>query len=152
MHGSAAPATWTAPVAPALAVRAAFACLSRADQRLISALLFDGVRCDALADRLGITARDLRNRASAAIHDLHRALRNAPSTPSSLLALRALDALDDDEAASIDAVVAHHPTARRLYEEYCDLVGELCSLAPHVAPASHVHARLALALDDTAAN
>jgi hypothetical protein len=158
MLGLAALATWTAPVAPALAVRAAFACLSRADQRLLAALLFDGERCDALASRLGLAAEDLRERVHAAMHALHRALHRAlllatpPTAMSSALTLRALDALDANEAAQIDAVIAHQPSARRLYEEYCDLVGELCSVVPHVAPAPHVRARLALAIDDDAAN
>lgn len=147
-----APATWTAPVAPATAARAAFACLSRADQRLLSALLFDGARASELAARLGIAVGDLRARVGAAMHGLHRALRNATHERCDVLALRALDALDADEAAQIDATLVDHPAARRRYEEYCDLVGELCSVVPHVAPAAHVRARLVLAIDDDAAN
>jgi hypothetical protein len=101
-----------------------------------------------------VAAGDLRARASSAMHHLHRALRSAasPSALSSLLTLRALDALDADEAAQLDAVIGDQPRARCLYEEYCDLVGELCSAVPHVAPPSHVFARLALSIDDSAAN
>ena len=144
-------ATWTAPAAPAIAVRAAFACLSRADQRLLAALIFDGESVSAIAERIGVVACDLRTRASAAMHRLHRALRT-PASASSALVLRALDALDADDAARIDAVIRRQPSARRLYEEYCDLVGELCSAVPHVAPPSHVFARLALSIGDDAAN
>src|SRR5581483_6857128 len=109
----AAPATWTASAPPAIAVRAAFACLPSADQRLVAALLFDGERIAALAARLGVPAGDLRARASSAMHHLHRALRRAasPSALSGLLTLRALDALDADEAARLAAIIGRQPSA-----------------------------------------
>jgi len=128
------------------------------NQRLLAALLFDGERCTELASRLGVAATAVRERAGTAMLLLHRALCMAPcaSEPAArvatMLVLRALDALDADEAAWIDAMLVHQPALHRAYEEYCDLVGDLCSVAPHVAPTPSVLARLLLTVDDSAAN
>ncbi|HET9621535.1 MAG TPA: hypothetical protein VFP84_09225 [Kofleriaceae bacterium] len=77
----------------------------------------------------------------------------SPAAPASaLLLLRALDALDGDEVAAVDRLLAHQPTLRRRYEEYCDQVDARAASPLHVAPSPRVLARLWLTIDDDAAN
>jgi hypothetical protein len=139
-----APASWTVPASTSAAVRAAFASLAHADQRVLSALLFDGAGDD-----------DLRDRAGAAMLAVHRSLSpHATSTDGALaglLALHALAALAPDDAALIDALLDQQPGLQRHYQEYCDLAGELCRIVLHVAPSPDVLARL-MAIDDRAMN
>ncbi|TMQ13586.1 MAG: hypothetical protein E6J90_28285 [Deltaproteobacteria bacterium] len=137
-----APSAWT-PAGPTGAPRGAFAAvaalagpLGRADQRLLEAALLDGHRCSELARALGVEAAEVRRRLGAAMLALHAALIGEPAhgPVASLLALRALDALDPDEAALVDAILAHDPALQRIHAGYCELVGELCLLVARVAP------------------
>lgn len=135
---------WTAVAPPAAATaRTAFASvaglaapLGRADERLLEAALFDGHRCTELARCLGVEAADVRRRLGAAMLALHGALIGEPGegAVAAMLALHALDALDPDEAALVDAMLAHQPALHRIHAGYCELVGELCLRVARVAP------------------
>jgi hypothetical protein len=69
---------------------------------------------------------------------------------AAMLVLRALDALDPDETELIDVMLLHQPALQRTYAGYEDLVGALCALAPQIAPAARVLARLCDTIDDHA--
>lgn len=135
------------PAAPAVGAFAAVAALAgplgRADQRLLEAALFDGHSCSELARALGVEAADVRRRLGMAMLALHGALigSGAPDAPgpgggatAAMLALHALDALDPDEAALVDAMLAHQPALQRVHAGYCELVGELCLMVARVEP------------------
>jgi len=71
---------------------------------------------------------------------------------STMLVLRALDVLDPDEAELVDVMLTHQPVLQRSYDEYCDLVGELCMTVRRIAPSPSVWARLCASIDDSAVN
>ncbi|HEY0484497.1 MAG TPA: hypothetical protein VGD37_43550 [Kofleriaceae bacterium] len=150
-----ATASWTSPTSAISPVRAAFAALAPADQRLLDAVLFDGQSCTDLARSLGIPAADVRRRLGAAMRSLHAVPPGEPggAATAAMLALHALDALDADEAALVDAMLAHQPALQRAHAGYRDLVAELCLITPPLAPSPRVASRLLGALgDDTTAN
>jgi hypothetical protein len=137
------------PAAPARGAFAAVAALAgplgRADQRLLEAALFDGHRCTELARSLGVAAADVRRRLGMAMLALHGALTGSapaasgPGEPdggavAAMLALHALDALDPDEAALVDAMLAYQPALQRVHAGYCELVGELCLMVARIEP------------------
>jgi hypothetical protein len=103
---------------------------------------------------LGTPAADVRRLLGAAMRSLHAVPSGEPggAATAAMLALHALDALDSDEAALVDAMLAHQPALQRVHAGYCDLVAELCLMTP-VAPPPHLAHRLLGAIgDDTTAN
>jgi hypothetical protein len=53
----------------------------------------------------------------------------------------------------VDVMLEHQPALQQSYAEFCDLVGELCTMVLPIAPSPCVLARLcAAAGDDRAAN
>ena len=64
------------------------------------------------------------------------------SAVAATLALHALDALDPDEAETIDVMLRQEPALQRLYDEYREVVGVLCMMVPRVTPSPSVLARL----------
>jgi len=146
-------ATWLPKATQTQSVRAAFAALAPGQQRLLEALVFDGETCTRIAQVTGGSATEVRQRAGAALLELRAAL--APGAPggavATMLVLRALDALDPDEDELVDLMLLHQPTLQRTYEDYLELVGELCLLAPRTAPSGDALARLRAALDDDGA-
>lgn len=146
---SISPATETA------SVQAAFAALPRGQQRLLEALLFDGESCTRIAQATGASPTDVRERAGAAMLELHAAMaprdRDRGGAVAAMLVLRALDALDPDEVELVDVVLLHQPGLQRVYEGYLALVGELCALAVAATPAAGLLARLRASVDDDCA-
>jgi len=148
--------SWTVMVATVPPARAAFATLDVAERQLLEAVLFDGYTATELADSLGIAAMDIRQGLGAAMLALAALLVDEPSDPTAvtaMLALHALDALDADEAALVNAILAHQPALRRAHGAYCELVGELClAVSPAELPPGGVE-RLCSAIDaDLSAN
>jgi hypothetical protein len=156
-------------VVPALSlatspVHRAFARLDGADRRLVEAALFGGWTCAEIARSTGAAPGDIRRRIGAAMQALHGAGMPDEDSRSgavaAMLALRALDALDPDEAAVIDAMLEPRGRAdqdQRLaltgeYRAYCELVAELCMMAPRVAPRSRLVDQLMCATGDAIMN
>jgi hypothetical protein len=138
-------------------VHRAFAALDRTDQRLLEAVLFDGRTCVQLARVAGVAPSEIRWRVGAAMLELHAVQIGDGETDhgavAAMLALRALDALDPDEAALVDVVLEHQPAALCHYAACCELVGELSTMVPALAPPRGVFARLLCASgDDSAVN
>ena len=137
-------------------VHRAFARLGRADQRLVEAALFDGRTCVDLARSTGTAPSEIRWRIGAAMQELHAAQMRDEETGhgavAAMMALRALDALDADEAAVIDAMLEQQAALMLEYGAYCALVGELCMMAPCIAPRPCLVERLMCATDDAMAN
>jgi hypothetical protein len=151
------PAPWTATAAAPPSIRAAFATLDRPAQRLLEAMLFDGQSCTRIAQSIGGSVTDVRRRAGAAMLELHAMVTARDvargGAVAVMLVLRALDALDPDEAELVDVMLEHQPALQQSYAEYRDLVGELCTMVPQIAPPPCILARLcAEAGDDRAAN
>lgn len=134
----------------------AFARLDRADQWLVEAALFDGLTCVEIARSTGAAPSEIRWRIGAAMQELRvvqmRDEEVRHGAVAAMLALRALDALDEDEAAVIDAMLELQATLMLEYGAYCALVGELCMMAPRIAPRARVAERLMCATDDAMAN
>jgi len=149
------PALWTANVAATPLVRAAFATLDQSAQRLLEAMLFDGQSCTRIAQSIGGSVTGVRRRAGAAMLELHAALAvgdgDRGGAVAAMLGLRALDALDPDEAELVDVMLAHQPALQQAYAGYRELVGELCAMAPRIAPSPCALARLCAAIDDDSA-
>jgi len=151
-------APWTANFAADSPVRAAFAALDRTAQRMLEAMLFEGHSCTRIAWSIGGSVAEVRRRAGAAMLELHAALNvsdgDRGGAVAAMLVLRALDTLDPDEAELVDVMLAHQPALQRSYDEYRDLVGELCMIVPvaRITPSPSVWARLCAAIDDSAAN
>lgn len=149
-------APWTASLSTTPPVGAAFAALDRTAQRLLEAMLFDGHSCTRIAQSIGGSVAEVRRRAGAAMLELHAALNvsngDRGGAVAAMLVLRALDVLDADEAELVDVMLAHQPVLQRSYDEYCDLVGELCMTVRRTAPSPSVLARLCAAIDDSAVN
>jgi hypothetical protein len=148
--------TFGTSVAPtACPAGAAFAMLDSVEQQLLEAALFDGQRCADLAGVLGVPAIEVRQRLGRAMLELRAVLADRESCGSEpmavMLALHALDALDSDEAALVDAMLAHQPALRRTHAGYCELVGELCLMVPHAEPPPLDRSWLRDAFDDDAA-
>jgi hypothetical protein len=159
MMNPATPASWTPPVGAVSQVRVAFATLDRAQQRLLDAVVFDGQSCARIAQSLGASATELRQRVGAAMLALHAQLapaavdRDRGGAVAAMLVLRALDALDPDEAELIDVMLLHQPALQRSYDDYRALVAALCTMVPRSSPPPGVLARLRDAIgDDRAAN
>lgn len=158
MMNPAAAITWAAPVGPVSPVRAAFATLDRAQQRLLDAVVLEGRSCAGIARSIGASATDIRERVGAAMLALHVQLapadvdvdadRDRGGAVAAMLVLRALDALDPDEAELIDVMLLHQPTLQRAYDDYQALVGALCTMVPRAAPTPSVLARLRDAIGD----
>ena len=136
-------------------VQRAFSGLDRADQRLVEAALFGGT-CVEIAQSTGVAPSEIRWRIGAAMLELHAAQMRDEETGhgavAAMLALRALDALDADEAAVIDAMLEQQAGLMLEYGGYCALVGELCMIAPRLAPRPCLIERLMCATDDAMAN
>lgn len=154
MMNPAPPATWSPPGSSTSRARAAFATLERRHQRLLEAVVFEGASCTQLARSIGATATDVRHALGTAMLAVYAQLappdRVDGGAVAAMLVLRALDALDPDETALIDVMLLHQPALQRTYAGYEDLVGELCALAPRIAPAARVLARLSDTIDDAA--
>ena len=151
---AAAPTAVVSPVTSS--VHRAFARLERADQRLVEAALFDGWTCAEIARSTGAAPAEIRRRLGAAMQELHAVQVLGEETGygavAAMLALRALDALDADEAAVIDAMLERQVALMGEYGAYCELVGELCMMAPRIAPRPRLVERLMCAADDAMAN
>jgi hypothetical protein len=151
---AAALATAVSPVTAS--VLRAFARLDGADQRLVEAALFDGWTCAEIARSTGAAPSEIRRRIGAAMQELHAVQmcdqESSYGAVAAMLALRALDALDVDEAAVIDAMLEQQAALMSEYGAYCELVGELCMMAPRVAPPARLAGRLMCAADDAMVN
>lgn len=161
MMNPAFPALWTPPAPATSPARVAFATLDAWRQRMLESVLFDGWSCTELARSLGAAATEIRSEVSAAMGELRAALAvpddgggrdHGGGAVAAMLVLRALDALDPDEAALVDAMLAHQPALQRAHAEDCELVGELCRMVPPVPPAPDAFARLCRAIDGDLAN
>jgi hypothetical protein len=165
MLSPAAFTSWSAPAGSRTLARAAFAALGRAEQRLLEAIVFEGRRCSEIATAIGGTAAEVRGRAASALDALRGELLGSTGerrelgtgdlggAVAAMLALRALDALDPDEAALIDAMLAHQPAMQRAYADHEAVVAALCATVPRIAPAAEVLARLGRSIgDDRASN
>ena len=149
--------SWTSLAPESSPVRVAFAALDLAARELLEAALFDGRTCTELACMRGVATIEIRAGLASTMRALHAALVAEPSEPveggavAAMLALHALDTLDLDEAALVDAMLAHQPALRRVHAGYCALVGELCLLAsPVEPPPCHVLRSCDPTHDDTA--
>ncbi|HEX4422141.1 MAG TPA: hypothetical protein VH165_29720 [Kofleriaceae bacterium] len=163
------PASFLAPSAsgPASEVRAAFATLERAQQRLLDAVVFEGQSCARIAQSIGAAAPEVRQRVGEAMLALRARMPGAAASSGSagaagsgvvdgdrggavaaMLVLRALGALDPDETELVDMMLLHQPALQRAYDDDCALVAELCLAMPRVAPAPSVLARLGGSIDD----
>ncbi|HET7504216.1 MAG TPA: hypothetical protein VFK02_24515 [Kofleriaceae bacterium] len=144
---------------PAYGAHARLAALERTERRLLEAVVFEGASCAELARALGAPAAEVRRRVAAALLARDDAPAVAMASPAddgaleTMLALHALDALDPDEAALVEALVAAQPALMQAYDEHRARVGELCATAPRVAPPAAALERLQLAIgDDRALN
>jgi hypothetical protein len=156
------PASFLAPsgagAGPASEVRAAFATLDRAQQRLLDAVVFEGQSCARIAQSIGAAAPEVRQRVGEAMLALRARASAAPGSGvvdgdrggavAAMLVLRALGALDPDETELVDMMLLHQPALQRAYDDDCALVAELCLAMPRVAPAPSVLARLGGSIDD----
>jgi hypothetical protein len=157
---------------PASEVRAAFATLDRAQQRLLDAVVFEGQSCARIAQSIGAAAPEVRQRVGEAMLALRARMSSVASgsvasgsvasgssgsgvvdgdrggAVAAMLVLRALGALDPDETELVDMMLLHQPALQRAYDDDCALVAELCLAMPRVAPAPSVLARLGGSIDD----
>ena|SRR5689334_1307558 len=118
--------------------------------RLLEAVLFDGRTCTELARWFGASAAEIRGRVSAAARTATD--RGDRDPVAALVLLRALDALEADEAARVDAMLAHQPSLQRAYADDRELVAALCQTIPPVAPSPDVFLRVSRAIDSELAN
>ncbi|HEU4730428.1 MAG TPA: hypothetical protein VFT22_21165 [Kofleriaceae bacterium] len=153
MRNPAAPSPSDLALSPGPCARAALACTER---RLLEAVLFEGARWAELARAWDAPVTELRQRVAAALLALQSARGVAAADRADrggaaievALALHALDALDPDQAALVEVLLVQQPALQLAYDEYRELVGELCATAPRVAPPAGALERLRAAIGD----
>jgi hypothetical protein len=154
-------APWTLARSARSPAHAQLAALDRAALQQLEAVLFEGASCVQLARSSGAPVTEIRRRIAAALLALCDAPEPAPARGGehrggaieTMLALRALDALDPDEAALVDLLLAQQPALQRALDEYLERVGDLCATVPHATPSTDVLDRLRAAVgDDDAMN